>query len=153
MGRGTNIPAPSIVVVKYDTLASGQRMEHIFVSQVLRGRSGASYVPIDVAAVLASRSKLGIELNTSKDTLLAADRADEAHETVHAAGDVDGVAHGDIVADELARRVGSHVSGAGRLRARARTVADYRIEGVGAGDIGNAGERGRGQGGEGSLAR
>lgn len=116
------------------------------------GRSCFGDLPIDITTVLAPARELWVKFDAGKDTLLAADIADEADKTIHVAGNIDGVTNGDIIAGEPAGRVWSHVFGAW-LCTRARTVVDYGIVCVGSGDIGNVGERLGGQSGKGGLAR
>ncbi len=80
---------------------------------------------IDVAAVLAARGKVLVELDPGERALAALDSPDEANGTQHATGHVDRVADGDRFFDgHLARVVGQSVIG------------------VGLGVIGNGGERG-----------
>lgn len=104
-------------------------------------------VPVNIAAILAARRKVGVKFNSSKGTLLALDRSDEAHYTLHVARDVDSVAHGDIVERGLSGCCGSHVD------ARARAVAQNRVVAVALADIGDAGEGALGESGKGCFAR
>ena len=91
-------------------------------------------LPVNIAAVLPARGIVGVKLDTSKGALLALDRADEAHDALHGAGDVDSVAHPDIVGGGPPRGCGKHAD------ARAGTFAQNRVVGVSLADIGDAGE-------------
>ena len=81
---------------------------------ILRQRSsdckaeGGPNIPVNVAIVLSARRILGIELDTSKYALLALDGSDEAHDTLHVAGHIDGVAHVYIFRHGPSRRCGGH---------------------------------------------
>lgn len=55
-------------------------------------------VPVHSAVVLAPRSVFSIEFDSGKDALLATNAAHKLDNANHAAGDVDGVAHVNVLA-------------------------------------------------------
>ncbi len=71
--------------------------------------SGQMRLPVDITIILASPTELGVQFDPSKDALLSSDGAYKAYKTVHVAGNVDGVANGDIVNSWLNGSDWSHV--------------------------------------------
>lgn len=95
-------------------------------------------VPVNITAVLASHGKVSVQFDAGKDAFLPLDLADEAHDTMHPAGNVNRVADGDILAGRAPRRRRSHA---------AHGVTQSRKRRHGLGTIGDAGERAGCEGG------
>lgn len=104
LNAGKKIPAPGIVVLKYDML---------YVLLVIGSqRIKIELLPIDVAVVLPSAGIILVKLDTSKNTLFALDRANESNNAMHSTGNINDIAKGDVRRHGTAGcRRGHHVRG------------------------------------------
>jgi hypothetical protein len=140
---GRKIPAPAIVVVKYETLCErGQVSDMHSARPQKRGPRRFENVqlsvqevanqdlPIHITTILTPYSKVRMQLNSGKGAFLPLYGSDEAHSSVHISGHIDGIPDGDVV--------GGRHSGCSR-RHLAVVVTQHTVDPVRLADIGNGG--------------